>query len=268
MTRISGRVVADDGYFDAARNVANWRPSMTAYCGPLSALTLNESFSSDGGYVADPALAAANALTKQLRAAGVRVAHAPARGVAPITATLAYTELSARLSSVLAAMNKPSDNFLAEELLKGLGAGLGDGGTTIAGAEVAKRFLQGIGVSAGFRIRDGSGLSYQDKLTARTVLRILGAMARRPDFGAFRRSLAVAGVDGTLKNRMRGTAAAGNVRAKTGTLNAASSLSGYVTTANGHTLSFSLLMNGSPVPIDRAHAAQDAVAVLLARSTP
>jgi D-alanyl-D-alanine carboxypeptidase/D-alanyl-D-alanine-endopeptidase (penicillin-binding protein 4) len=268
VTRITGRVVADDGYFDAARSVANWRPSMTAYCGPLSALTLNESFASDGGYVDDPSLAAAGALTKQLRAAGIRVAHAPLRGVAPITATLAYTERSAPLGRVLAAMNKPSDNFLAEELLKGLGASLGEGGTTVAGADVAKDFLQSIGVNDGFRIRDGSGLSYQDKLTARAVLNLLGAMAKRPDFPVFRRSLAIAGVDGTLKARMRGTAAAGNVRAKTGTLNAASSLSGYVTTANGHTLSFSLLMNGSPVPASQAHAAQDAVAVLLARSTP
>ena len=81
------------------------------------------------------------------------------------------------------------------------------------------------------------------------MLKILGAMARRPDFAVFRRSLAIAGVDGTLKDRMRGTAAAGNVRAKTGTLNAASSLSGYVTTASGHTLSFSMLMNGDPVPL-------------------
>ena len=268
VTRITGRVVADDGYFDAARRVTNWRPSMTAFCGPLSALTLNESFASNGGYVDDPSLAAASALTKQLRAAGIRVAHAPLRGVAPITATLAYTEHSAPLGRVLAAMNKPSDNFLAEELLKGLGAGLGDAGTTEAGADVAKDFLKSIGVSDGFRVRDGSGLSYQDKLTAHAVLKILGAMAKRSDFPVFRRSLAVAGVDGTLKDRMRGTAAAGNVRAKTGTLNAASSLSGYVTTANGHTLSFSMLMNGSPVPIASAHAAQDAVAVLLARSTP
>jgi D-alanyl-D-alanine carboxypeptidase/D-alanyl-D-alanine-endopeptidase (penicillin-binding protein 4) len=268
VTRITGRVVADDGYFDAARSVANWRPSMTSYCGPLSALTLNESFASDGSYVSDPSLAAANALTKQLRAAGIRVAHAPLRGVAPITATLAYTERSAPLSRVLAAMNKSSDNFLAEELLKGLGAGFGDGGSTVAGADVAERFLVSIGLDDGFRIRDGSGLSYQDKLTARVVLRVLGAMAKRADFPVFRRSLAVAGVDGTLKYRMRGTSAAGNVRAKTGTLNDASSLSGYVTTANGHTLSFAMLMNGSPVPAAEAHAAQDAVAVLLARSTP
>ncbi len=267
VTRITGRVVADDGYFDAARSVATWRPSMTAYCGPLSALTLNESIASGGGWVADPALAAAGALTRQLRAAGIRVSHAPARGVAPDTSTLAYTERSATLARVLAAMNKPSDNFLAEELLKGLGAAFGTGGTTVAGADVAQRFLKSVGVGSGFRIRDGSGLSYQDKLTARAVLKILGAMAKRPDFAVFRRSLAIAGVDGTLKDRMRGTAAAGNVRAKTGTLNAASSLSGYVTTADGHTLSFSMLMNGSPVPLTRAHAAQDAVAVLLARST-
>ncbi len=268
VTRVTGRVIADEGYFDAARRVANWRPSVLADCGPLSALTLNEGFTSDGGYVADPALAAAAALTQRLRAAGVRVAHAPARGVVPVTATLACTEQSAPLSRVLAAMNKPSDNFLAEELLKGLGAEFGAGGTTVAGAGVAESFLRSVGLSEGFRVRDGSGLSYQDKLTARVVLRILGAMAKRPDFPVFRRSLAIAGVDGTLKDRMRGTAAAGNVRAKTGTLNAASSLSGYVTTANDHTLSFALLMNGSPVPAARAHAAQDAVAVLLARATP
>ncbi len=117
-------------------------------------------------------------------------------------------------------------------------------------------------------MRDGSGLSYQDRLTARAALRILGEMARRDDFAVFYRSLAVAGVDGTLEHRMRGTAAAGNVRAKTGTLNDASSLSGYATTRNGHTLSFSMLMNGHPVDVTRAHAAQDAVAALLARATP
>jgi D-alanyl-D-alanine carboxypeptidase/D-alanyl-D-alanine-endopeptidase (penicillin-binding protein 4) len=268
VTRVTGRVVADDGYFDSARAVSTWRPSMAAYCGPLSALTLNAGFGPDGGYAKDPSLRAASTLTKQLRAAGIRVSHAPARGIVPITATLAYAELSAPLSRILAAMNKPSDNYLAEELLKGLGAGFGGAGTTVAGAGVAKRYLQGNGHTEGFRIRDGSGLSYQDKLSARAILRVLGAMAKRSDFPVFWRSLAVAGVDGTLRHRMRGTSAAGNVHAKTGTLNAASSLSGYVTTASRHTLSFSILMNGSALPVTRAHAAQDAVAVVLARSTP
>ena len=92
--------------------------------------------------------------------------------------------------------------------------------------------------------------------------------SRRADFTVFLRSLAVAGVDGTLRYRMRGTPAAGNVRAKTGTLAAASSLSGYVTTANRHTLTFAILMNGSSLPVARAQAAQDAVAVALARSRP
>ena len=267
ITRITGRVVADEGYFDAARRVANWRPGVLAFCAPLSALTLNASTAS-GGYVSDPALCAARSLTRRLRNAGIRVVQAPARGVAPDTAILVYTERSAPLERVLAKMNKPSDNFLAEELLKGLGAGFGGGGSTASGAAVAERHLQSLGIEKGFRIRDGSGLSYQNRLSARTVVKILGAMAKRPDFAVFRRSLAVAGVDGTLKHRMRGTAAAGKVRAKTGTLNDASSLSGYVTTANGHTLSFALLMNGSPVDVGRAHAAQDAVAVLLARSSP
>ncbi|NLE21868.1 MAG: D-alanyl-D-alanine carboxypeptidase/D-alanyl-D-alanine-endopeptidase [Actinobacteria bacterium] len=268
ITRVTGRVVADEGYFDAARSVANWRPSVLAFCAPLSALTLNESTASGGGFVQDPALATARSLTRRLRDAGIRVPHAPVRGVVPDTALLMHTERSAPLARVLAKMNKPSDNFLAEELLKGLGAGFGAGGSTASGAAVAARHLKSLGIEKGFRIRDGSGLSYQNKLSARTVVKILGAMAKRPDFTVFRRSLAVAGVDGTLRYRMRGTAAAGNVRAKTGTLAAASSLSGYVTTANGHTLSFALLMNGSPVDVGRAHAAQDAVAVLLAKSSP
>lgn len=266
--RITGRVVADDGYFDRARTVPTWRPSMTAYCGPLSALTLNEGIGSDGRRVKDPSLWTASKLTRLLRAAGIKVSHSAARGAVPATATLAHTERSADLGRVLAAMNKPSDNYVAEQLMKGLGAGFTGAGTTAAGCTVAEQFLTSIGLKNGYRIRDGSGLSYQNKLSAHTVIKILGAMKKRPDFRVFRRSLAVAGVDGTLKYRMRNTKAARNVRAKTGTLAAASSLSGYVTTANRHTLAFSILINGSGLQIARAHAAQDGVAVILAGARP
>jgi len=273
--RITGRVVADDGYFDRARTVPAWRPSVLGYCGPLSALSLNEGVGPDGDYVRDPSLWAAGKLTTMLRRAGVTVSHAPARGVVPATATLVHTERSAALSRILAAMNKPSDNFIAEELLKGLGASAagsatsaGGTGTTAAGAAVATGYLASIGAAKESRIRDGSGLSYQNKLSAHALVKVLGAATRRPDFLVFWKSLPVAGVDGTLSYRMRGTRAAGNVHAKTGTLAAASALSGYVTSANRHTLAFSILMNGSGLPVARAHAAQDAVAAVLAGSRP
>ncbi len=264
--RIAGRVKADDSYFDSARTAPTWRPGMAAYCGPLSALTLNEGFGPSGGYVADPSVAAAAKLTSLLRAAGIAVTHAAGRGRAPASATLAWNESSAMLGRILAAMNKPSDNFLAEELLKGLGARFGGAGTTYAGTRVATAFLKSLGISSGFRVRDGSGLSYADQLSAHAVIKLLGAMSRRPDFATFRDSLAVAGVDGTLSGRMRGTAAQGNVHAKTGTLAAASCLSGYVTSANGHALTFAILVNGSGLSLGNAIAAQDAIAVALARS--
>ena len=268
VTRITGRVVADDSYFDRSRTVSSWRPSVMAFCGPLSALTLNEGFGPSGGYVEDPSLWAANKLTKLLRNAGIGVVHSAARGAVPATATLAFTARSATLGRLLAAMNKPSDNFLAEELLKGLGARFGGAGTTAAGARVADQCLTSLGMTEGFRIRDGSGLSYADKLSAHAIIKILNAMTRREDFKVFWSSLAVAGVDGTLKDRMKGTQAARNVHAKTGTLAAASCLSGYVTSTNRHALTFSILMNGSGLPLSRAQAAQDAIAKILAGSTP
>ena len=268
VTKITGRVVVDDSYFDNSRRVSSWRPAMIAYCGPLSALTLNEGFGPSGHYVTDPSLWAAGKLTTLLRNAGIKVTHSPARGTVPATATLTYTESSAQLGRLLAAMNKPSDNFLAEELLKGLGASFGGAGTTVAGADVANQCLKSIGVTKGFRIRDGSGLSYANKLSAHAIIKILGAMTKRKDFKVFWSSLSVAGVDGTLKDRMKDTKAARNVHAKTGTLSAASSLSGYVTSTNRHALAFSILMNGSGLPLARAHAAQDAIAEILAGSTP
>ncbi len=268
ITKITGRVLADDGYFDALRTVPSWRPGMVAYCGPLSALTLNEGFGPGGRYVADPALWAAGKLTALLRAAGIKVVHAAARGAAPADATRLGTESSAALAHILARMNKESDDFYAEELLKGLGASFGGAGTTAAGATVAVQSLNALGVTDGFRIRDGSGLSYQDKLSAHAIVKLLGAMSRRADFATYLGSLSIAGKDGTLSGRMKGTRAAGNVHGKTGTLAAASCLSGYVTSANGHQLAFSVLMNGRGLSQANAHDAQDKIAEALAAAAP
>jgi D-alanyl-D-alanine carboxypeptidase/D-alanyl-D-alanine-endopeptidase (penicillin-binding protein 4) len=93
------------------------------------------------------------------------------------------------------------------------------------------------------RFEEGSGLSRNNLLTARATVGLLTAMARHPAANDFETSLPIAGRDGTLRTRLRGTAAEGNVKAKTGTLRWANAVSGYVTTAGGERLAFALLLN-------------------------
>jgi D-alanyl-D-alanine carboxypeptidase/D-alanyl-D-alanine-endopeptidase (penicillin-binding protein 4) len=266
VTKIAGHVAGDDSYFDTQRSVANWRPGMTEWCGPLSALSVNEGYFR-GSRVANPPLFAARTVTRFLEDAGIDVVLTPVARRVPGTATLAHTEYSAPLAVIVAAMNKPSDNFFAEELTKGLGKAFGRGGTTAAGTEVAGAFLRSLGISSSdFRLRDGSGLSYEDGLTARCVSLLLRRAAGSGWFRYYLGSLPIAGRDGTLEDRMRGTAAQGNLRAKTGTLNVSSCLSGYVTNARGRRLIFSILMNGAPLNTYTARLAQDAIGVALAKS--
>jgi D-alanyl-D-alanine carboxypeptidase/D-alanyl-D-alanine-endopeptidase (penicillin-binding protein 4) len=158
--------------------------------------------------------------------------------------------------------DRPSDNLFAETLNKDLGARFGSGGTTAAGAAVVLRTLGRYGVHPR-RIVDGSGLSSADRTSPRQVGRFLTALRSTAVRSAFDQSLAVAGRNGTLAGRMNGTAAAGRCRAKTGTLPGVSSLSGYCTSRRGHTIAFSILMNG--VDVGRAHIRQDVMAIALAR---
>ncbi len=152
-------------------------------------------------------------------------------------------------------MNKESDNFFAEVLLKGLGKDFYGEGSTAAGTQASEAALRACGLEAGtYVIQDGSGLSYGNRLTAKGIVQLLGAMRRRDDFDVFYDSLAIAGEDGSLEDRMQGTAAAGNAHAKTGTLNIAVCLSGYVESANDHLVAFSMLINGSSVDWMRATA--------------
>jgi len=268
--RIVGRIAGDDTWFDKARTVGSWNAGESDDCAPLSALCLNGDLAANGSRLKDPARTVAAQLTALLRKHGIPVSGAPTVYPAPAKALVSYTEKSAPLSRILAAMNKPSDNFYAEELTKGLGAAFGGGGTTARGNKVESAFLVSQGIAAGhFRLYDGSGLSYKDRLTTLDLTVLLQAMSRRADWTIFWRSLAVAGVDGTLSDRMKGTAAYRNVHAKTGTLEVASNLSGYVLSANGHWLCFSILMNHYPwIDVAAAHVAQDAIAVDLAKAKP
>lgn len=264
---IEGRVLGDNSWFDRLRTVPSWKDGLDVECGPLSALSGNQGLD-DGNRVKAPAAWAARLLTKALRHAGIRVKGKPSTGQVPTTSRLVCRQDSASLKRILRHMNKESDNFFAEMLLKGLGRDLYGEGSTAAGTRASEACLRALGVGTGACIiQDGSGLSYDDRLTARDIVRVLGAMRQRDDFDAFYDSLAIAGEDGTLHDRMRHTAAAGNAHAKTGTLNVAACLSGYVESANGHLVAFSLLMNDDPIDYWRAEKAQNAVVVALAQST-
>ncbi|MBV9210663.1 MAG: D-alanyl-D-alanine carboxypeptidase/D-alanyl-D-alanine-endopeptidase, partial [Acidobacteria bacterium] len=134
-----------------------------------------------------------------------------------------------------------------------------------AGLEAVKAFLREAGADTSVLVlTDGSGLSRRDLITAETTVKLLTFMDRHRYAKVFREALPVAGVDGSLRNRMKGTLAANNVRAKTGTLPTIATLSGYVTSAAGERLVFSILINNYPDTSGSRRSYIDEIAVLLA----
>ena len=172
------------------------------------------------------------------------------------------------LALIAAQALKPSQNLYTELILRALGRATStDPKQTSeeAGIETIKAFLRAAGIRAGEAVfTDGSGLSRRDLVTASATLQLLTFMSRHRYASAFREALPIAGIDGTLKNRMKGTVAAGNVRAKTGTLSAVASLSGYVTSAAGERLVFSVMLNNYPESPLMLRNHIDSIAVLLA----
>jgi D-alanyl-D-alanine carboxypeptidase/D-alanyl-D-alanine-endopeptidase (penicillin-binding protein 4) len=138
--------------------------------------------------------------------------------------------------------------------------------TAAAGWNVARTILEGWGVEPGALIqRDGSGLTRYDFVTPEALVTILTHVDRDPRLRQpFVASLPIAGRDGTLANRMKGTPAEGNARAKTGSMTAVRGTSGYVTSADGEPLVFSILVNGYESPGSTITAAEDAIIVRLA----
>jgi D-alanyl-D-alanine carboxypeptidase/D-alanyl-D-alanine-endopeptidase (penicillin-binding protein 4) len=136
-----------------------------------------------------------------------------------------------------------------------------------AGIRQMREFLEKVGIQRGdVFFEEGSGLSRNNIATPNATIGLLQFMSRHAEADAYLKALPVAGVDGTLRNRMKNTPAAGNVRAKTGTLRWANSLSGYVTTAAGERLAFSIMLNRFAAP-DTEHSGRaeiDKIAVLLA----
>ena len=169
-----------------------------------------------------------------------------ADGVAPPNA-VALTTLSHPIGSVMERMMKVSDNFYAESMFYQTAASARKGLARARDArDITKRLIARLGLGRNpYRIADGSGLSLYNYVSAELLCTMLKHVWHSPDMlSTLRSTLPVAGVDGTLKERMKHTAAQGNVRAKTGTVTGISSLAGYCTAANGHELCFAIINQG------------------------
>ncbi len=176
-----------------------------------------------------------------------------------------FTVQSVPLREILPMILKPSQNQIAEVFLRTLGLERAGVGTADSGRRVVERQFAEWKIPAdGFVVRDGSGLSRNDYLSPEAIVDILDVMRRSPNFDLFLQSLPNAGVDGTIGSRMKGTPAENNLHAKTGTLQMVRSLSGYVHTADGRLLEFSILCNGWTAPQSEVDAVADAIGVALA----
>jgi D-alanyl-D-alanine carboxypeptidase/D-alanyl-D-alanine-endopeptidase (penicillin-binding protein 4) len=258
--RVTGRIRGDESAFDDRRGAPGWkRYFVGGESPPLSALVVDRA---RGWPALSPPLLAARALRDALVARGVAVSGRPGLGTAPRSAAPIAVDHSPRLAAIVREMDRDSDNFVAEMLLKHLGTLDGGVGTTARGARVVLAEMRAAGIPvAGVRIADGSGLSSLDRLTATALAGVIRAGLQDPRIGkAFLESFAVAGRSGTLDTRLPGLA--GVVRGKTGTTNLACSLSGVI----GDGIVFSVLQNGSPVAFWSARAAQDRFVTALARS--
>ncbi len=206
-------------------------------------------------HLGPPGLAVSNALAELLREAGIAVGGRARTGRAPAGAVLLLEHESPALGEIVAGVNKPSSNFGAEMLTRALDAYTGGPpGSTAGGTRRIAACLEEWAVTAdGVVLADGSGYGKANRLTAETLVGVLLAARRAPAWRAeFEASLARAGEDGSLRNRLSDLR--GRVRAKTGTLNGVSALAGYAVDRQGRELAFAILVNGpgaGPDDVDR-----------------
>ena len=163
-------------------------------------------------------------------------------------------------------MLEPSQNWMAEQVVRTLGAELGERGGLEEGLAVVQRFLhEAAGVDTlDVKPRDASGLSAYNLLTPRAVVRVLQHMAARPDAEAYRRALAEPGEEeSTLEDRLAGLE--GRVFAKTGTISNVNTLSGYVVREDGRRIVFSILTNATGATASEVRSAIDGIVRILAR---
>jgi D-alanyl-D-alanine carboxypeptidase/D-alanyl-D-alanine-endopeptidase (penicillin-binding protein 4) len=257
--RVTGTIRGDESAFDKRRGVAGWK---TYFVGgespPLSALVIDRA---RGWPKHSPPLLAARALWAALEKRGVAVDGGAGLGKTPDGAVVLATDRSAGLSHIARTMNRYSDNFTAEMLLKHLGTLDGRVGTSARGAAAVVAEMRAAHIPLrGVRLADGSGLSSLDRVTAEALVGVIRAGLANPRIrSAFLASFSVAGHNGTLQTRLGGLDVV--VRGKTGTTDLACTLSGLV----NESIAFAVLQNGSPVAFWPARVAQDKFVTVLAR---
>ena len=195
-----------------------------------------------------PAQFTAGVFTNRLRSGGIEIDGVIGERQAPASARF-LTHVRRPMSEIVSVVNKRSDNYLAEHVFKAVGSTCGDHTATSSRARrTILEILDTLGVQRyGCVFNDGSGLSRRNLVSSSTQVQLLRKIHTLPWGREFRSTLAIASYDGTIRGRMHGTPAANNVTAKTGTLRNVSSLSGYVTTADGELLAFCFMSNGPAV---------------------
>ncbi|TML75169.1 MAG: D-alanyl-D-alanine carboxypeptidase/D-alanyl-D-alanine-endopeptidase [Actinobacteria bacterium] len=250
---VQGHVVGDESLFDSLRGgpSSGYRASRDDE-GPLTALVYNHGLTASGYFQTDPPSYAADRLTDALRRLGISVGQSATSGRTHSGAAELARVKSLPMNRIAELTGKPSDNYFAEILAKGIG-----GGTTSGGARAIVRFAKQRGAKV--TLHDGSGLSHDNKANPRDIVRYLLDERSEPESKALFGALPIAGVDGTLAHRMTSGYAHRNCRAKTGTLTGVSALSGYCRSRSNHVLFFSILMNGQSSD-SHAHSLQDDMA--------
>jgi D-alanyl-D-alanine carboxypeptidase/D-alanyl-D-alanine-endopeptidase (penicillin-binding protein 4) len=256
---ITGNIVADESYFDnnyytlSGYFQGDTGPSYWPY---ISGLCLDKTYG---------AMSAGNTLSNALNKLGISVNGIVIVGTTPPQAKQ-ITQTGHKIYDVLSYMLKESDNHSAIMVFKHLGAKLKNTPATLEDGQAAIiQFLNELGIDRySYEILEGSGLTRYNKVNADMYMRILKYMYDDIFlFDYFLSSLAIAGKDGTLRKRMIGTSAEGNVYAKTGTLKSVSALSGYVINKDNEIIMFYTVMNGFPGDATDMRAAQDDICILL-----
>lgn len=237
VTQIAGGVRADESFLDQRRGSFDSRFKVDSdLSGQLSGLSYNHGRSGS-------AKQAGKRLESLLKAQGITVGSKAKTGRLGGQGVALATVASPNIGALTELINVPSENFYAEMLVKDLGASFGTAGSTASGVAVMRSTLSdSIGIKP--KMVDGSGLSRADRTTPRQLVNLLDKIDELPEVAApFAASLPRIGIEGTVRKRLRGTAASKRCAAKTGTLIGVSSLAGYCTTPSGSTIAFSIIAN-------------------------